>query len=378
MCLRNECVHGIVQLPITASLAYIGGDGFILNTEYILPDPSKNLALGEPWGGGEAIEPIPKTALSVEAPGQYKVRMPLDDFDGSDLFYVGHQGYRLSFVYDFGYWDDVLQIYVPMYIYREAQLMSERYKKPLRLNATFQGQAFPAEIDLLRRNIDGVLEATTIATADDTTEVFVFADSCYLKVRPADRTAETYYPGTLLWSEALPVVPGFDTASWTPLFFSVAALPLLSPTVGIGVIEGKVDLSAEVSTKPFGPYRTARSAGPYTLYLKETGGQIIAQAVTDAGGYYRFEQLPFGNYQILLNCEGYTQASVHEVRLTAEQPTVSGKNYVLFEGRAVATAIDIVTAGRTGETWFDLQGRPQLETRRPGIYLDSREKVLIK
>ena len=68
--------HGIVKSYIQASVDYIGSDGFVLNTDYILPEGGKDLRVfGMRGEGGE----VARENIRERKPGQYAVYTPIDE-----------------------------------------------------------------------------------------------------------------------------------------------------------------------------------------------------------------------------------------------------------------------------------------------------------
>ena len=61
--------------------------GFVLNSEYVLPDPEKNLLFTQDWSE-ESMKPFAEGSLTALKPGQYSVEMPKDEYDGALLGYT--------------------------------------------------------------------------------------------------------------------------------------------------------------------------------------------------------------------------------------------------------------------------------------------------
>jgi hypothetical protein len=160
----------------------------------------------------------------------------------------------------------------------------------------------------------------------------------YLRARKTDTVMETYYPSTLLWAEAEAVSPvltwgqqqqpwqddpgegggkddsgqendgvmagtrayevSFDEGGSDIPTFTITMLPVPAPLTGVGVIEGTVVLENESAGTRGGDEETA-----CRVYLKVKEAEVIAQTETDANGKFRFENVPYGDFQVLLDVE---------------------------------------------------------------------------
>ncbi len=335
----SSVCKGLVVLPIRSAPSYIGNDGFVLNTEYSLPSPEKDILLNN-WT--DTITPE-EGSVKTRAAGQYAFYMDAEKFDGSELLYKDPR-YRISFVYQMPEWDDDGNIIATKPQLREAQLMSEIYRAQLIVKPQLNGSTVNTTIDLVTKNIDdewSVTESLPIeADAESVTFDAAPVTGCYVKAQKTASTAATYYDNALLWEEAKMVKPGMDE-EWNPLTFTINVQPLPTPaTQGTGTIEGQVNY--------IGDKASTRSETPtITVYLKESsdGGSIIATAETDANGNYKFSNIPLGSYQVLVNIDGCKMAAVYSVALTSDNPSATHIDYVV-ESNKISKAGE---AGKAGD-----------------------------
>lgn len=382
----------MVCLPVQASPGYFGADGFVLNTDYVLPSPEKNLYMqryeyDEETGTGQEVMEALGQQLSVRKPGQYAVRMTEDMYMYNMVFLseeLASKGYVLTFVYEHGYYDENDE-YVPSLWYRECQLMADRYTAPLDVLPVASGRPVPTTVDIIGENIDGNLEVKASATLEDNPEdaVIHFENvsnliGCYVKARRTQGTLDTYYPNTLLWTEATPVKPEYDE-DWNTPSITIEVQPEFSLLTGNGTIEGTIyNQGNEVKS-----YTSARKAEgeetSYTVYLRENGGSIVASTQTDATGAYRFTNVPYATYQVLVNIDGYTQEQPIQVTLSSDNPTVTGIDYDI-SGTEIVDAIHHVSAGLpdTQGSVYSLDGRRVAKPSQPGIYIRGGKKIIIK
>lgn len=361
---QYTCVHGAVIFAVCASLDYLGDDGFILNTDYVIPSPETSFKLYDVWGeNGDVM--LDASSVTTIQPGQYAIRTL--DYDGYEIS-LKSDGNTLCFVYDWGY-DDGNGHYVENYTYREAQIMQERYKSYLDVNVIGpNGKPVGAMVDVLRRDIDGKLSIVESQQyMGDTLNFHVYCGDCYVKVRATDNLLETYYPNSLLWSEATPVVVSSERDdNWDLIVPSVEiqAVASLPPLTGSGVIEGAV--SVGVAT------RAAAADDSYNVYLREKGGDIVAVVQTDAEGKFRFDKVPFGDYEVVVNIDGVRIDVPAEVTLSEQQPVVTGIDYSLSGTALVTSSITSVAAdGSSRADCFDLFGRRATSELR-GISIERK------
>ena len=351
----------LVQLPLECSVEYMDSTCFTLNSAYVLPNPSKDLLIEDQndW----IMKPFVDGSLTTLKPGQYTVEMEKKEFNGALLGYTDNR-LKVSFVYSQPKYDDEGNIiegeYEPWY--REAQLMYDRYMVPLTVSAMFNNDLVSTTIEVIGKNRFGeigvVASVSPEKMKDKVAEFEVYRGKYYVKARKTDDTMETYYPNVQLWGEAETVEPEPRSweEDWKPTSVSIAMQAAPAPLTGTGVIEGTVVVNIPAGTRGDDEAET----GSCRVYLKEKDAEIVAQTETDANGKFRFENVPFGDYQVLLDVEGHTMKSVQDVAVTEEAPEVAELDYVITDTEIVtkeeyiASVIDTapITIGSSGKASY--------------------------
>lgn len=372
-------LHGVVCVPVQASVGYIGNDGFVLNTDYIIPEPQKMFVQGESWMEDAPV--FDPNCISEVSPGRYMFRLPEEEYNYC-IYELANPAYFLTFIYK-DIWGDGEDWY------REVQLMTDRYKGMLTVKPQLSGNAVSTIVDVIGKNIDGGWtvvasqevnengEAVFEQDWENNTDTRVFLGDCYVKAHATDNTLETYYPSTPIWASASPVSIESDNA-WDPKQVEINLQPVPAPMTGSGVIEGTVS-SASAN------YAKAKAAALQTsimVYLLDAQtGEIVAQATTDEDGRFRFENVPFGTYKVLPNIDGCTVSTPVNVELTAENPVVSDVDYTVTEDKVIPDGIRATTiSGSAVQGIWSLSGY-QNATRGLNIirYSDgTTRKILMK
>ncbi|MBO4907247.1 MAG: hypothetical protein J5486_09520 [Bacteroidaceae bacterium] len=356
---------GMVYMPVRASIDYIGPDGFVLNTDYEITNAAALFTMYDNYNGTmDEAGAVPDGVISERKPGQYVFRMPVDTYNGCEFDLV-QEGYKLTFVYMMSWLEE------PEPWYREAQVMADRYWAPLSVKAFYQNRPMPvAAINLYGYDIDGNIRfvkggVQTGTTTTDGVTVDVdwenIAGNLYSNNRyfvktivPGDDFASTYYPSSLLWEDAQPVVPGYDEDY---NIVSVAVnMVQLTRSEGSGVIAGQVDKS-QVNKIRRQVNDDVIAAETYSVILKAKNGDFVAQTETDADGKYRFENIAFDTYQVLVSIAGCTLTQPVEVTVDETTPAVEDVNYTVAEGSITTTYIPSVSASSIGAAaYYNLSG----------------------
>ena len=300
---------GIVRFPIEASIEYLDRKGFVLNTDYILPNGGKDLRIselaGSPDGGALAF---PEGSVKEIKPGQYDVSITIDKYEGHDLRY-GDERFFISFVYDMPVYGEDGEFIGEEKTHREAQLMPERYQAPLMLKALCNDQLVEGVYEVIGMGWDGKLEVVATQTTEEarSESLELPIGQYYVKFRKTDTTLETYYPSALTWSDAQPVEPKMYDGSddWHVTVATIEVQEAFQPLDGNGKISGNIGVTGNAGRAKT-PKAEGEESAVYNVYLKDNGtGSIIASTETDAKGDYLFENVPVGNYTVIPNVEGY-------------------------------------------------------------------------
>lgn len=239
---------GVVCVPVQASVDYVGSDGFVLNTDYAIPEPQNKIIRTVSWNQ-DAPEFNP-SCISERKPGQYVFRLPETDY-AYGIYDFANPAYFLTFHYEMMDW------------YREVQLMTDRYKGLLGVKAEKSGNPVSTIIDVIGQDIDGNWAVVASKSTDEAVDgVVYFQDEemmptlfqrpYYVMARATSSTANTYYPSALTVDNAQTVVPG---DSWEPTIVtievqdatSVNSLAASSVTKQYFTIDGRSGLSRGVN-----------------------------------------------------------------------------------------------------------------------------------
>ena len=338
--------HGIVQATILASIEYAGLDGFILNTNYILPNGGKDIEAID-WMSEDG-DILPASCIQEVKPGQYAFVTELNE-ESSFIIEYADENYKL--VGDYGEEGNPW--------YRFFHMFFGEMNMPIAATASVN-----TPIDVIGRDINGHWDvvATIDPSAGEEEEIYLISGKYYLRTQPTAGTLATYYPSALLWEEATAVTPGYDIdEDWNYLTktYSINAKSVPPALNGSGVIEGTVTVTNSSNARQMAP----ADASGINVYLQKKGGDIIACEETNASGSYRFEKVPMGTYEVLVNIDGCTQPSPAEVTLTNDNPTVTDVDYEVEDNTIVpagqsgsATSIANINVPQ-GAVIYDLQGR---------------------
>lgn len=216
-------LNGVVTIPVQASVAYIGKDGFILSTDYVIPEPQKSFVNTIPWSDEQPdFDP---SCISEVKPGQYAFRLSEQEY-AYGIYELNNPAYFLTFIYKGmgGEGEDW---------YREVQIMSDRYKAALNVKPQFDDASVVTTVDVIGKNIDGewgvvasqAVDATTgYATFDynwdDNPDNRLFYGDYYVKAHATATTSDTYYPSATTMESATPVTLSFEN-SWEPLSITI-------------------------------------------------------------------------------------------------------------------------------------------------------------
>lgn len=222
-------MNPMVCVPVLASPAYYGEEGFVLNTDYVVPEPEKNLGMScwdwnEETQTGKDMFNIFGNKLSERKPGQYAVKMPMEEYAYNNVMLsekMQERGYVLTFGYEHGpYSEDILW-------YREAQFMPDRYMGGLEVTTTLGGKPVAANVDIIGPDIDGKMVVKATATTDEETglasfgeNIYTLGDGYYVKARATDGTQDIYYPSVFSMADARLVKPLLDEY-WNPTAITI-------------------------------------------------------------------------------------------------------------------------------------------------------------
>ena len=310
---KTQHSFGVIKLPILASLEYAGPDGFILNTDYILPDPENDLYVTL-WDE-EAQADVHKTfqgMIKTTQPGQYVVEGNIEEFMYYEMNY-GSSPYQLSMWSR--HWSG----------YHEFVLMQSE-TLPVRIKVLKGGEEVKnATVDILAKTLSGKIGVLSTATDTEGTGVINIdlpaGMPLLLKAHQTDGTIETYFPSSAIWNEAKAL--NFDSHDFWEKYggedfaFVIDLLPEPQALTGTSVITGTVSLGTSASRSRA---QTLDASETITVLLKDKAdGNIIAMTETDGSGNYRFENVPVGEYVVAPNIIGYKAEDSEQLETAVTQ-----------------------------------------------------------
>ena len=260
--------HGPVQTMINCSFEYIGYDGFILNTNYGLPNGGKDIEAID-WNSSEG-NIFPLDDIVEVKPGQYAFIAPMTE-ESSYMIEYSDKSYFMNMEYVFGSGEEE---------YTMSRWASLFYGETLPL---FAQATVDTPIDVIGRDINGdmVVKATIEKENLDPDDPYIYLlpGKYYLKARAVSTNFATYYPSELLWSDATAVQPGWDIdEEWNYInrSFTINLRQAPRELTGTGIIEGTVSVAQGAGSRAAAP----ASVAGITIYLQQKGGNIAASTVT--------------------------------------------------------------------------------------------------
>lgn len=184
-----------------------------------------------------------------------------------------------------------------------------------------------AEIILYSSTTDnGMGHQKYATTLIDSTNSFTFnnipAGNYYIKVDFTNNQSypnmmNSYYDSTHVWAKAKLVPLNCDTA--VNLIVNMYEFPVHGN--GNGHIEGHVNGSNN--------QKSTSSPVCATITLVSSTNQVIASTTSDEFGFYSFDNIPEGNYSILIDIPGLAQQETYSVTINPEIQTVADLNFIV-------------------------------------------------
>ncbi len=308
------------------SVDYLGDDGLIINTYYSIPNFNKNtitLFDSENYVDMESDE-----AVEV-IPGKYKIRIPFDFgyYDvktNSDSWYLSPtRGEHFSQEFYFSI--------------EEAEMKVDLVQNENPANA---------ELELFMKRIDGdFIPYRTVQTENGKAEIKTQTGRFVLKVKEGENNLTSYFPNAAMWYDAPEIEqPMYYNSQWNDTIFRVELLskPEPFPNTAKGVITGQISLKEEIVWQVIQLVnafnnQTSNSVSDIDLYLhSNSSNEIVAITKSDENGNYKFENVPIGEYNILLDIIGLEMLSVITVTISNEDDVVGGASYEIGEEGIIA------------------------------------------
>ncbi len=365
---KNICI------PLFCSTEYARQDGVILNTDYILPDPSI-LTLGnyDYSDGTQRWYEYEIKSITERKPGQYVIKADTEDF-----YFIMSKGVvtpYYGFSMQFG--DEVEMML------REAMVQLDKDYGNIVVKRN--DSLAVATIDLMHLNIDGeIVVDTTFVSGAKEHVVNVTPGKYFIRAHATDNTAATYYPSATRWDDAEEITLPCrnESTNWYDKLYELQLKDKPAPMTGEGVIEGKLtkEQVANASSRR-AIAKASESDMDINVLLYDNKGNLAATTTVSADGSYRFEKVPFGTYSVVADVAGYSVDSPTSVTLSASHPTVTNVDYSMTtDGKIVATSVNGITYITTVADdipTYDLTGR-RINANAKGIYIRGGKKVIVK
>ena len=223
--------ENIVSIPVGFGFEYMGGDGFVLNTDYVMPEGCSfyiNAYEMYDW----VKKAIPTNQVTVRKPGQYEVRISSDEYENAEVG-VDIAGVKLTNPVEMPNIDpETGEIIEGTYIFfPAAQAIPYMYQLPLTVKVENGANPIETIVDLIGQNLDGewVTMASQKTYNGEATLLACLADY-YVRARGTDDTDDTYYPGVKSIDEATTVRPGQDE-EYNPVAVSMSLIEAEKPYI---------------------------------------------------------------------------------------------------------------------------------------------------
>ena len=364
----------IIRYPIYSSFEYKGSDGFIINTNYILPEEVLSMINISCFG---EYDTVTQTMPMIDIPINEIVTIK----EGQYAFYCDS---LTDIIYDFHLPNNQYSLIQTCTMFENRMvegLYAGFYSQPMHIQTELDGVPVVRDIELLKKNISGGIEIVNIADSimhiiGDTIVLDMIIGDYYIRVPGSADNETTYFSNTPLWSDADIVNHPSYTLHWKDSIFVVKLINAIVPTTGSGVVEGEIyeaigDLNAPARS-PFNNH----TQNAYTLYLRDANNNLIAKTVSDTDGAYRFSDIPFGEYDVIIDAVGYRMLTQpHHVALTEENASVSGVDYSVtndgVEARSIPVGVKSVKTDRSekDDIVYDLNGRVINAIPEQGLFI---------
>lgn len=360
-----------IAMPINCSPEYLNVDGIIINSEYILPTQALKIGYTDYVDNLEVWKNIPISSIVEKTPGQYAIKA--DMTNGYYELKIDIAGIRPYYTYT-NHWGDEVDVMM-----REAMGgMMEDYTTFV---VSHNGSNVATTVDLMHINIDGEAVVDTTITSDvKETVVTTYTGQYIIRAHATDNTLTTYYPSAARWEDAVAIsIPCRNPDTWNDSLFVLTLLDKPAPMTGQGVIEGKLNKERNA-----GPLRAmnqgANEFEEINVLLYNDKGILVATTTITEAGTYRFENVPYGLYTIVIDAVGYTTEASPTVTVSSSNPTVSNVDYTITSNGTIVsdntTGIFHITTEQS-VTIFDLQGRRiDRNAATQGLYIHNGRKFI--
>lgn len=183
--------------------------------------------------------------------------------------------------------------------------------------------------------------------------------------------APSYIGDQVVWTDAQFNDFGPDFSS-SALDINVAAVPVLTAEDGKGSISGQVSYEGNLKSTLGRPVKKAS-----VMLLKKSkkstqaSGDLLGYFETDDLGNYVFENVPDGDYILIVDITGLPMVQVYEVTIQGEQIKAGLDYEVGTDGIVIPGGVDVET--KTADEFLLFpnpgDGRIQMDFKNPGDYV---------
>lgn len=350
-----------VYLPVFCSFDYYDNDGFIINTDYVLPNKNDIKPKGMYWGeDGEFHEEYAKVSEVVELqPGKYKV---IGEFDTAYPYNLEYPFSNPAIMFAARYQmfgDEVM-------IRREVMLRPDESGKFIFLknsSATFADTKF----NFYGKNIDGnIVLKRSVEIDPEYPEIYVPQGNYYVQAETTcDDDVPTYYPGVTSWKDAQMV----EFSGWDTDTIYIDMQKYYAAPAGSYSIEGTIQKA--VATRAAGEVVSGIS-----VFLFNASNNVVGLTTTDAEGKFRFSYLAAGDYYVMPELASFETAKSEVITLGSDTDKAVA-NYTMTDSGFVPASTDGISSllvnGKSTFS-FDLLGRKAANGSR--IQIVDGKKVI--
>ena len=356
------------KFPIFSSAEFFY-EGVIVNTEYDLPNPETLFGFQE-WNEENKmneVQPFAPENFKVLAPGRYAITCPWNRYNWQYLYSTDDI---------LGFCEQAGDYYVePLYLWAAP---GELETKVMKGGNVVEG----AKVNLMEKNMEGRMQY--VYTSTDGYLISASYITLYAKAVDVGKGyLPTYYPNVLLWTEA----QSFDAqemyhSEMGPQPITIDVRPDFAPLSGQCIIEGEIEATLPSNIPLFymdeEEGTATGNAEPVYVYLRKKGGDIIAAALMQANGSYKFEKVPYGTYEVIPNIDGI-YVDILTVTLSAESNYAKvdfAMNGNTLSSGSVVGISDILATPADDGAIYDLQGR-RISNPTRGLYIRNGKKLIV-
>ena len=257
-----EHTCGIGMFPISCSAEFFY-DGFIVNSEYIIPNPQAFFGIYK-WNentNAYGVQPFDASDFRELAPGRYAFIYPWDNYCFGEEVYSTFNHFGLCEMH--GTYSQQFRLWCA----------------PGNVEAAVLKNGEPVEeakINVMQSNMDGRMQYV-YSTTEPSLMTAAYITHYAKAVEVGEGYLPTYFPNALLWTDAqsFNMMEMYQTEEG-PYPINIEVRPDFAPLNGQCTIEGRIDGTVPVPTPLITMYEEAPSIiGTWNLYMTDDEGNPI-------------------------------------------------------------------------------------------------------